>query len=132
MSKVIEDVTARSASVTLTESGSARWLAPELIEGLIATPTKAADTYSFAMAILELITGKHPFSNRKRDASVIHDVVVKKSIPPRPDGLSDALWSLMEECWRRNSDERPTMAQVAMRLNVEASEAEASNVMNTS
>ncbi|GLB35197.1 putative protein tyrosine kinase [Lyophyllum shimeji] len=122
MSKVIEEVTEKSASVTLTASGSARWLAPELIEGVVTSPTKEADVYSFAMAVLELLTGKHPFSNRRRDASVIHDVVVLKKIPHRPDEpevarwLSDSLWALMTECWRVPASSRPSMHQVSERI----------------
>jgi serine/threonine protein kinase len=119
MSKVIEEVTERSASATLTASGSARWLAPELIEGAITSPTKEADTYSYAMAILELFTGKHPFSHRRRDASVIHDIVVLKKTPPRPNDsevgveINDGLWKLMQECWYAHAESRPSMAQVA-------------------
>jgi serine/threonine protein kinase len=120
MSKVIEEVTEKSASATLTASGSARWLAPELIEGVISSPTKEADTYSYAMAILELVTGKYPYANRKRDASVIHDIVVLKKTPPRPTEpevltwLTEELWLLMGECWRTPAASRPTMAQVSV------------------
>jgi serine/threonine protein kinase len=122
MSKIIEEVTEKSASATLTASGSARWLAPELIEGAISSPTMPADIYSYAMAILELLTGKHPFSHRKRDASVIHDIVVLKKTPPRPMDedvllwLSDDLWALMQECWRGDANSRPSMTQVAVRM----------------
>lgn len=121
MSKVIEEITEKAASATLTTSGSARWLAPELIEG-ISAPTPKADTYAFSMASLELLTGKQPWSHRKRDASVIHDIVVLKKTPPRPEEnsvelwLSDDLWSLMQECWRGDADRRPSMAEVAVRL----------------
>lgn len=119
MSKVIEEVTEKSASATLTASGSARWLAPELIEGVVSSPTKEADTYSYAMAILELITGKHPFSNRRRDASVIHDIVVLKKTPLRPrepevlPWLTEGLWTLMQQCWQVPAASRPSMAQVS-------------------
>lgn len=119
MSKIIEEVTEKSASATLTASGSARWLAPELIEGAVSSPTKEADTYSYAMAILELITGKHPFSNRKRDATVIHDIVVLKKTPLRPTGpevlpwLTESLWTLMNQCWRIPASSRPSMAEVS-------------------
>ncbi|KAG6811485.1 hypothetical protein H0H92_007177 [Tricholoma furcatifolium] len=121
MSKIIEDVTEKSASATLTASGSARWLAPELIEGSVTTPTKEADIYSYAMAMLELITGKHPFANRRRDASVIHDIVVLKKTPIRPTEpdvipwLSDNLWTLMNDCWKPAAL-RPSMEQVASRV----------------
>lgn len=123
MSKVIEEVTEKSASATLTAAGSARWLAPELIEGSISSPTMRSDTYSYAMAILELLTMKHPYAHRKRDASVIHDIVVLKKTPPRPHGpaadrwLTDDLWFLMQECWHPEAVARPIMSHVAVRMN---------------
>ncbi|KAF8803631.1 TKL/TKL-ccin protein kinase [Phlegmacium glaucopus] len=122
MSKLIEEVTETSASATLTTSGSARWLAPEVIEGKVSSPTMAADTYSYAMAILELVTGKHPFADHRRDAQVIFSIVVQKQTPPRPvdDGaslwVSDGLWSLMQGCWHKDAQSRPSMTQVASRL----------------
>jgi serine/threonine protein kinase len=119
MSKAVEEVTEKSASTTLTACGSARWLAPELIEGVITSPTKEADTYSYAMAVLELLTEKHPFSHRKHDASVIHDVVVLKCTPPRPREsdvlalLTDDLWKLLEECWSADPISRPSINRVS-------------------
>lgn len=85
---------------------------------MVTSPTVASDTYSFAMAILELLTGKHPFSNRKRDASVIHDVVLLKKMPTKPEEvqLTDNLWELMQDCWHSEAADRPTMAEVAIRL----------------
>jgi hypothetical protein len=70
------------------------------------------------MAILELLTGQHPYAHRKRDASVIHDIVVLKKMPPRPEGkwLTDDLWALMEECWSADANARPHMRIVASRM----------------
>jgi serine/threonine protein kinase len=123
MSKVIEDVTDKSASATLTAiEGSARWLAPELIEGSTPSPTKASDVYSFAMAMLELVTTKRPYSDRKRDASVIHDIMVKRRTPPFPGDaearqwLQAGMWRLMEDCWNSSPDLRPEMHNVAERM----------------
>lgn len=115
MSTIIEEVTERSASATLTAGGSARWMAPELIEG--SAPTIEADTYSYAMAILELLTGKHPFADCKTTAAVIYSIVVHKKTPPRPEvsvemWLSDELWDIMCQCWVKDSSFRPSMAQV--------------------
>lgn len=118
MSKVIEEVTEKSASATLTTGGSARWLAPELIEG--KSPSKEADTYSFAMAVLELVTEKHPFADCKRDAQVIHNILFLKKTPTRPQGdnswLSDELWVLMQRCWGKDSSSRPSMVEVSSTL----------------
>lgn len=137
MSTVIEEVTEKSASATLTAAGSARWLAPELIEGSISSPTFSADIYSFAMAILELLTGKHPYAHRKRDASVIHDIVVLKKMPPRPmtpeveRWLTNDLWVLMQQCWSSDARLRPSMGAVATRMEIIESSVD-SNVMDTS
>jgi serine/threonine protein kinase len=120
MSKVIEEVTEINASLTLTEGGSARWLAPELIEG--KAPSKEADVYSFAMSILELMTGKHPYEECKRDAQVIRNIIVLSNLPTRPKNmaadawLSDDLWDLMQRCWRRDASLRPSMLEVSRRI----------------
>lgn len=140
MSTLVEEITEKSASATLTAAGSARWLAPELLEGSIASPTFPADTYSYAMAILELLTGKHPFANLKRDASVIHNIVVLKQMPTRPDlpdvkrWLSDNLWELMRKCWSADALARPLMSVVAAGMkSIEASlPAVESDLMDTS
>lgn len=121
MSKIIEEVTEQAASVTLTSSGSARWLAPELIEGNINSPTKATDSYAFAMTALELLTGKHPYANQKRNAAVIHEKVVKRLLPPRPRDddadkwISNDLWGLMLACWQPAED-RPSLADIRSHL----------------
>lgn len=120
MSKVIEEVTEVNSSLTLTEGGSARWLAPEVIEG--KAPSEKADVYSFAMSILELITGKHPYEECRRDAQVIRSIIVLSSLPMRPKSaavdtwLSDDLWNLMQECWQRDISARPSMSEVAQRI----------------
>ncbi|KZT20257.1 TKL/TKL-ccin protein kinase [Neolentinus lepideus HHB14362 ss-1] len=117
MSKVIEEITSTPASTTLTAGCSARWLAPELIEGLIPSPTKETDVYSFAMAVLECCTLRRPFADRKRDATVIHDVVMLKSKPSRPEEedaswLPDKVWELLEACWSYEPVGRPRMRTV--------------------
>ena len=122
MSKVIESISEQNASFTLTASGSTRWLAPELIEGSTTSPTKQADVYSFSMACLELITGKQPWHHKRRDAAVIHTVVVLKMSPPRPGdeeingSLSDELWEFMTRCWATKSELRPHMAEAVALL----------------
>lgn len=121
MSKVIEDVTETVASATLTTSGSARWLAPELIEGTTTSPTFSSDVYSFGMTMLECVSGKHPYAHCKRDAIVIFEVVSAKKMPPRPTGpeidafLTDQWWEAMGKCWLP-ATQRPNMAQVTILL----------------
>ncbi len=120
MSKVIEEVTERNASLTLTQGGSARWLAPEVIEG--KSPSKEADIYSFSMAILELLTGRLPYADCRNDAQVIHNIVVLGRLPVRPQNnaaelwLSDDLWNLMQRAWNKEASFRPSMSEMSFRI----------------
>lgn len=122
MSKVVEDVTEQSASAILTNNGSARWLAPELIITENAPFTLACDTYSFAMTLLECFTEEIPFSNLKRDAQVIHRLITEKVHPERPQSeqaqkwVTDDVWTLMVKCWNFEPVGRPPMQEVALRL----------------
>jgi serine/threonine protein kinase len=119
MAKVIEDVTKTSASTTLQNSGCARWLAPEIVEG--ESPSKASDTYSFAMAILELLTGTHPLAELKSDIAIIRAMARAPIQPRRPTMpevkqlLGDDLWALMSKCWLPPA-KRPTMQYMSDEL----------------
>jgi serine/threonine protein kinase len=118
MSKVMEEVTEISASKTLTFGGSARYVAPELIESNDMSATMCSDTYSFAMLILESATQRPPFADLRRDAAVIHAIVNKKQCPVRPETpeakrwITDEIWELMRKCWSTSPASRPTMDQV--------------------
>ncbi|KZS99320.1 kinase-like protein [Sistotremastrum niveocremeum HHB9708] len=115
LSILVEEVTEVSASATLTASGSARWLAPELIEGTINSPTTYTDIYGFSMAILECCTLKRPFAHRKRDAAVIRDVTVDRLHPPRPADsvwITDEVWATMCRSWSSEAHLRPLMSHV--------------------
>ncbi|KAF9444679.1 kinase-like protein [Macrolepiota fuliginosa MF-IS2] len=118
MAKVLEDVTKTPASTTLARSGSARWLAPEVVEG--DPPSQKSDTYSFGMTVLELITGKNPFPQYKTDAAVIRALMsgVRPKRPTEPADqrwLTDDLWDLIEHCLAA-ADARPTMQDFLSRL----------------
>ncbi|EGN92019.1 hypothetical protein SERLA73DRAFT_191727 [Serpula lacrymans var. lacrymans S7.3] len=118
LTQVIEEVTGGSLSATLTAAGSARWLAPELIQDENPNITAASDVYGYAMAALELLTRKRPFAHRKRDVTVVNDVVNERLTPPRPEEpevklwLNDELWSIMLKCWSWEPADRPAMAEV--------------------
>jgi serine/threonine protein kinase len=119
MAKMIEEMTT-AASTTMARAGSTRWLAPEIVSG--GHPSKASDTYSFAMAILEMLSGKHPFYEHKSEVAVIR-ALITHVVPERPDGLdvqrwlTDDLWALMKRCWFKKPGSRPTMEDIVTFLN---------------
>ncbi|KAF8987026.1 kinase-like protein, partial [Hymenopellis radicata] len=72
-------------STTLSR-GSTRWLPPEMMDHSLFVPSRitARDIYSFGCTIIEIYTGRPPFSHLKSDAAVINAVLIQKEAPPRP------------------------------------------------
>ncbi|KIP07762.1 hypothetical protein PHLGIDRAFT_60252, partial [Phlebiopsis gigantea 11061_1 CR5-6] len=99
------------------QKGTARWMAPEQLQG--SSASRSSDIYSFAMTIYETFTGRPPFPDTPD--SMLYALVCERSIRPKFDdvrpevvklGLNDAMWELVENCWRQNPKERWTVAQL--------------------
>ncbi|KAG6853853.1 hypothetical protein C0991_000614 [Blastosporella zonata] len=105
--------------------GTCRWNAPELMDG--SANTTKSDVYSFGCVSFEIFSGDIPFPEFNLDSAVIYKVM-RGQRPPRPVqckphgtpcsflGLDDALWGIVESCWKQDPDERPTMGIVAAKL----------------
>ncbi|QRV92835.1 Tyrosine kinase catalytic domain protein [Ceratobasidium sp. AG-Ba] len=70
------------------------------------------------MTILEIITGEPPWGDKK-DPAILHDVIIKKAIPNRPEAHipseskhGDVLWSLLISCWRFSPEQRLSVNEV--------------------
>ncbi|KAG6905886.1 hypothetical protein DXG01_017093 [Tephrocybe rancida] len=117
-----------------SKGGSTRWQAPELFDltedDEDVKNTTSSDVYAFGCVCYEFInldkifTGKIPFYNILRDATVSHHVKLSKR-PSRPEepgvswgewGLTESIWLLMEDCWKANADERPSVEHIIERL----------------
>ncbi|OCH89035.1 kinase-like protein [Obba rivulosa] len=113
------------AATFSTVAGSTRWVAPELFDpeqfGLEkAENTPRSDVYALSMVIWEIFTGRIPFDQHKRDATVMLHVL-RGARPQRPAeatplGLSDDVWALMEGCWDAKWQNRPPLAMTVKRL----------------
>ncbi|KNZ79735.1 MAP kinase kinase kinase mkh1 [Termitomyces sp. J132] len=108
--------------------GTARWTAPELLNGSQSINTPESDVYSFGCVCYEIFSGDVPFSETSLDSAVIYKVTVQHEQPCRPKnckphgkpssslGLDDHLWVIVEKCWKSNPDERPTMRHLTAML----------------
>lgn len=71
----------------------------------------ASDVFAFGMSVLELLTMKPPYSHRRRDVSVVQDLI-RGVLPPRPEEpeavlwMSDELWEALNRCWKWNPEGR--------------------------
>ncbi|EKM56849.1 uncharacterized protein PHACADRAFT_254196 [Phanerochaete carnosa HHB-10118-sp] len=119
MCKIVEEFSKdRSAATTVTRDTSPRWTAPELMEAG-AVPNSKSDVWSFGMAILEVVTGEHPF-HECRNQNQIYIELGRGKTPARPLQKNiwiDPVWSLLEQCWQIQRPElRPDMSKVCRRL----------------
>ncbi|KAH9839257.1 kinase-like domain-containing protein [Rhodofomes roseus] len=113
--------TVNAISTSSSVNGSIRWMAPELLNpeeaGLEhARPSAESDIYSLAMVMWEVYTGRIPFYNLTRDATVVFRVILGIR-PERPTaatslGLSDDIWNLMEHGWCPQWQRRPRIKHV--------------------
>ena len=81
--------------------------------------SKAADVFAFGMLAVEVFTGRIPFEGQKNEAVVLH--VSRGGRPEKPEnaqavGLTDEMWKLLESCWRKNPNKRPTMEEIVRKL----------------
>ncbi|KAG6907580.1 hypothetical protein DXG01_008337 [Tephrocybe rancida] len=110
-----------------SEGGTSRWQAPELHDvenGISAKSSKESDVYSLGCVFFEIFTGKIPFSNLRYNEMVI--LRVRSGVRPvRPEassqswtafGLTNGIWTCMEECWEEEPSKRPPTAAIVRRL----------------
>ncbi|KAL0572982.1 hypothetical protein V5O48_008973 [Marasmius crinis-equi] len=105
--------TTMEASSSGGPKGAVRWMAPEMFDTLGRKDSNEdrspADIYAYACTVVEIITGRPPFSDLF-DGAVIAQVILHCARPERPTGVwcPDNIWKLVEKCWDTNRLKRPT------------------------
>ncbi|XP_073115869.1 mitogen-activated protein kinase kinase kinase 5 isoform X2 [Elaeis guineensis] len=100
------------ATAVLSLKGTPYWMAPEVVQ---ATMNKdmgynlSVDIWSLGCTIIEMYTGKHPWSGFEGAAAMFK--VLHKD-PPIPETLSSEGKDFLQLCFRRNPVERPTANQL--------------------
>ncbi|CAE6478325.1 unnamed protein product [Rhizoctonia solani] len=100
---------------------SCQWAPPEILNG--ATERSfAADVYSLAMTLLEVITGEYPFAGllapRVMAGVLYHGLFPVRPyccLPPQHEAC-DALWNLFKDCWLFYPEMRPSVSEVNEKL----------------
>ena len=80
-------------------------MAPEVIE--LKGATTASDIWSLGCTVVELLTGRPPYSEIGNSLSVMFRIVEDEN-PPIPEGCSPDLQAFLSLCFKKNPDERPS------------------------
>ncbi|KAJ7235050.1 kinase-like domain-containing protein, partial [Mycena rebaudengoi] len=139
LSSIADVVTLRfTHSTAIAKGATTRWQAPELLRG--EHPNHyGSDIYAFACVCYEVrlpillpvsvliaylhqvLTGNAPFYEVQRDVAIILKVIAGER-PSRPSGsgadplLMNSLWTLLQNCWADNAENRPEATQIVKRL----------------
>jgi len=115
----------------LSEGGTLRWQAPELLKfnkpgDKPIRNTQESDIYAWSSAVYQIFTDEIPYPHiTQSDTDTLKKKVLKGERPKRPSassrtwtewGLTESIWSLMEDCWVADPDKRPTATKVMQRL----------------
>ncbi|KAG5333491.1 hypothetical protein C0989_005675 [Termitomyces sp. Mn162] len=129
-------LTLTSHSGFASNGGTVRWQAPELItmhDDMAVSNNKPSDIYAWACVCYEIFTGRIPLDHLANDAAVVYHVAFKGTRPSRPSnsspswtswGLTTEIWSIMEDCWKAEPTDRPTISSVLRRLRSSAIDSE--------
>lgn len=98
----------------------ARWMSPELLDpdrfGFEnSRPTKESDCYALGMVILEVLSGRAPFSCC--NGLIVVRKVIEGERPGRPRGVegvwfTDDIWEVLWRCWSSQPRNRPTVDSI--------------------
>ncbi|KAG8946592.1 hypothetical protein FRC04_011570 [Tulasnella sp. 424] len=103
-------------STAFERSGTVRWMAPELHLDQ-PSRTKRSDVWAFACTVLELFSGKAPYSEHREAAFYLKITEGEPpEIPARLQESIPALWQVLRGCWAKRPEDRPPMEVILTSL----------------
>lgn len=97
---------------TETFTGTFQYMAPEVIHQGQRGYGPPADIWSFGCTVVEMATGKPPYSEIGYGAQVVYHVGTTKSPPEFPDELSDVCKDFILKCFDPEPHKRATAEQL--------------------
>ncbi|XP_022993860.1 serine/threonine-protein kinase STY8-like isoform X1 [Cucurbita maxima] len=102
----------QSQGVMTAETGTYRWMAPEVINHL--PYDQKADIFSFAIVLWELVTAKVPYDSMTPLQAALG---VRQGLrPDLPKNAHPKLLDLMRRCWDAEPENRPPFTEIKVEL----------------
>lgn len=100
------------ATITGAKSmkGTPYWMAPEVI--VQSGHSYSADIWSVGCTVIEMATGKAPWSQQYQEVAALFYVGTTKSHPPIPDDLSAEAKDFLLKCLQKEPDLRATASEL--------------------
>ncbi|XP_021670836.2 mitogen-activated protein kinase kinase kinase NPK1 isoform X2 [Hevea brasiliensis] len=105
--KVVELATINGAK---SMKGTPYWMAPEVI--LQTGHSFSADIWSVGCTVIEMATGKPPWSQQYQEVAALFHIGTTKSHPPIPDHLSVEAKDFLLRCLQKEPNLRPTASDL--------------------
>ncbi|XP_030534849.1 mitogen-activated protein kinase kinase kinase NPK1 [Rhodamnia argentea] len=90
--------------------GTPYWMAPEVI--LQTGHSFSADVWSVGCTVIEMATGKPPWSDQYQEVAALFYIGTTKSHPPIPDHLSEEAKDFLLQCLQKEPHARRTASQL--------------------
>ncbi|KAM7257958.1 hypothetical protein ACFE04_013699 [Oxalis oulophora] len=90
--------------------GTAYWMAPEVVNRRGQGYDLPADIWSLGCTILEMLTGRAPYSEFECMAALFY--ISRGNIPVVPESLSDCAQDFILKCLKANPNDRPTASEL--------------------
>ncbi|CAJ2630303.1 unnamed protein product [Trifolium pratense] len=108
--KVVELATMNG---TKSMKGTPHWMSPEVI--LQTGYTTSADIWSVACTVIEMATGKPPWSQQyPQEVSALFYIGTTRSHPPIPEHLSTEAKDFLLKCFHKEPDLRPSASDLLL------------------
>ncbi|XP_030905570.1 receptor-interacting serine/threonine-protein kinase 1 isoform X2 [Melopsittacus undulatus] len=97
--------------------GTLSYMAPEHLSTIHIKPGEKSDVYSFSIVMWAIFANKEPYEHSINDSQL--RFVVERGNRPNIQEITDKcpveIIDLMEQCWKQESEERPTFAEISQR-----------------
>ena len=90
-------------------TGTLIYMAPEVI--LREAYTEMVDIYSFGVILWQMTSGMTPFVGMQ-ESDYMNEVVLLGNRPKIPEYLPASMIQLIERCWERNPQQRPSCMEI--------------------